>query len=160
MNSSFARIIALLAAARISPREVDEFIGFARTMSRNEIAAYMREFERSIGMEERAGPFKPSYFSKIVASSNLERFSGLGLEANVERLLLHEAGLSKLEAVEALTREIIRKYPGKKVPSESRKGFSAWVSKLSKIISESEILYLATKVRNLYVSDAPGDWRL
>jgi len=82
------------------------------------------------------------------------------IEEKIERLLIHETALPKLEAVALLTTELRQRFPEKPVPPESRKGFQLWIHKLTSIFPEKELLHLATSIRNRFVHERPSDWRL
>ena len=81
-------------------------------------------------------------------------------ESKIARLLLEEAGLPKYVAVLRITQELKKLHPSELIPSESRKGFLSWIRKLSAITSESELLHIATRIRNEFIHEHPSDWQL
>lgn len=153
MNYNFNQILLLLASSGFSEKDVHDFLNSAVKYGPNNC---LREFSyaRQKLRELRADQFEVGLESRHVSRLPSEALS------KIERLLLDEAGLPKTAAVEFLTRELTRRYPNRPVPSESRKGFATWIEKLSHTFPESELLHIATKIRNEFVHQAPSDWRL
>jgi hypothetical protein len=77
----------------------------------------------------------------------------------VERLLIAEAGLPKAVAIDLLSQMLAQYRPEIEIPHDSKRGFLSWVRKLSEVVPESEILHLATILRNNYVHGKDHDWR-
>ena len=153
MKRNFQRIFVLLAASDLKESEIIEFISLVREIGPNAVAAYIFNARKLISSMRQA-EFDLYVEHKSNAQSNFNSYD------KISRLLLDEARLSKIQAIELLSKEIARGYPNIQIPSESRKGFSIWLEKLTNIISESELLHIATKIRNEYVYDRPLDWRL
>lgn len=153
MNRILDRVSVLLAAAGFTEREAREFANSVAEVGPNiflEHFSYARDMLRSIHLEQ------------------LERRSGhtaaartsSGTLSKIERLLLEEANLPKRVAIDLLSKQVQKRYPSKQLPPESRKGFAAWIEKLSFIVSESELLHIATQIRNNFVHQVPSDWGL
>jgi hypothetical protein len=147
-RSSYLRICALLAAADV--RHTD-LIEFGRVSARKGPDALYQDVLRMraqlYGSIREDRPREPHPVQDELA-------------AKVERLLFSEAGLSKSQAVEKLASELRRRYPDVTIPPEAKKGFTAWVRKLAALVPESDLLHLATTLRNSFVHDRPHDWRL
>lgn len=153
MNRIFDRICLLLAAAGYSEREMHEFVNVLMQMGPGAFARHVANARHMLS---------DMHLEQLEAAS--ERVfighTATGTLSKVERLLLDEANLPKMVAIELLTKELRRRYPNTSFPSESRKGFAAWIERLSAIIPDSELLHVATQIRNNYVHQAPSDWRL
>lgn len=153
MNRAFNRVCLLLAAAGFSEREVREFANCLIEDGPGTLLhqfTYVRDMLRGIHLEQLETTLEHTAVTQTSA----------GTLSKVERLLLDEAGLSKGAAVDLLMIEFRKRYPTKRLPSESRKGFAAWIEKLSVVIPESELLHVATQIRNSFVHQTPSDWRL
>ena len=82
------------------------------------------------------------------------------VEDKIERLLIHDTGLPRALAVERLSTALHSRFPSVVIPSESRRGFRAWIRRLMTLVPEKELLHIATNVRNQLVHETPSDWRL
>jgi hypothetical protein len=83
------------------------------------------------------------------------------LETRITDLLVREAGLTKTEVFSYLHLALDEIFPGRNVSSPNAKaGFSAWIKKLSKEFSPSELLHVATRLRNERVHGltSKDDW--
>jgi len=92
--------------------------------------------------------------------SSASFISTTDVEDKIERLLIHDAKLPRALAVDRLSSVLQSRFPNIAIPPESRKGFRAWIRKLTTIVPEKELLFLATNVRNQHVHQTPSDWRL
>jgi hypothetical protein len=153
MKTGFLKIGVLLAASNITHRELLEF---AAELERIGPKGLVRHVDSLKALVESAAL---SDFEVYTPSQNLQATSAPA-STKIKRLLLEEARLPKVEAMHALASAVLKRHPDVKIPSDSRKGFSAWLLKLINVVSESELLYMATTIRNKYVHEAPTDWRL
>lgn len=154
MNKIFDRICMILAAIEVSDRELYDF---SETICKIGPDA----FTRYVGHKRSILPIASGMeFQSTSHNRQISRSTSSSTQQKIERLLIEEARLPKNMAIRLLTDEIEKRHPGSIFPSESRKGFSIWLEKLCAIISESELLHIATKIRNHYVHENPSDWRL
>ena len=150
-------VCRLLAASGFSDRDISEFLKDVSNMGPNSVISDVRDIRRL------ADPNSGVHVSGIrVYDVPSEVFlpppSDTALK--IERLLIHDAGLTKFAAIELLSNEIRKKFPSVYIPSESRKGFRSWIEKLGHFLPEKELLHIATKIRNRSVHEYPNDWRL
>jgi hypothetical protein len=99
---------------------------------------------------------------------NLRNERGWNLESlnlnpakQVEQLLRHEAHLSRLEAITALTRRLQSDTPETELPRLPDKlSFVAYIERLNAVYGASRVLAAATRLRNERVHTGSGDWKL
>jgi len=154
MSKVYQKVCNLLAAGNFSDREIFDFVSMLQSSNPHEVVDYVSSIRRLLSSEiygyEKAASFwePPNNFSFSSEAEN-----------KIEHLLLEEAGLPKTLAIALLTQEIQKRF-SLQVPNESRKGFSNWVKRLLTILPESELLHIATLIRNQYVHESNYDWRL
>ncbi|WP_216916605.1 MULTISPECIES: hypothetical protein [unclassified Synechococcus] len=153
MNDAYVRICRLLAASGYREKELFEFI---------EKAAFEGpKFFLSTIRELRELENNQSVFHVFVDTPSHEYKSPPSEAAiKIERLLIDEARMPRTVAINALSEEVKRHFPSRHIPPESRKGFVNWIRRLSEVVPEKDLLFLATAIRNRVVQDAPSDWRL
>lgn len=155
-NKGFLAVFRLLAASGFREQDIADFL---REVEHMGVGAAMDEI---VWIRRQ----KPDYLLDLPRSSHGRQHTYASvLESHetvskVERLLIEEARLPRQVAIALLTEQVMMRYPKVNVPSESRKGFSLWLSKLAALIPERELLSLATELRNQYVHSSPGDWKL
>lgn len=77
----------------------------------------------------------------------------------IERLLVRETGISKAEAAELLTKELKMRHPSAAVPLFIPKdGFARWLRQLTQQFPLSEMLHVASALRNKRVHGVGDDW--
>lgn len=166
MNDSrlLTKLILLLGAAGWSAEEI--FGVFSeikssrfRSSEINEMLADFRRFRNHILNSSKIYYQSDTYRIEYVEPISVDFSDTAG---KIERLLRVEAGMTNLEAVSLITRELKRLDPSRAsgIPSYSKKSLASWVERLSKSYSQSEILHAATLIRNKYVHGADPDWRL
>jgi hypothetical protein len=155
MRRSYQKICALLAAADFDEREIWEFVEAVHKAGPSEVARYVIHIRHMLMSEMKNGG-SDWYIRK--RPSNFEPSSET--EEKIAHLLLEDAGLPKYVAITRLTQELKKRHPSEPIPSESRKGFTSWIRKLLAITSESELLHVATRIRNEFVHERPSDWHL
>ncbi|WP_159816593.1 hypothetical protein [Cyanobium sp. Copco_Reservoir_LC18] len=153
MNDAYVRICRLLAASGYREKELIEFIEQATFEGSKFFLSTIRELRKHENNESAYHVFidRPSHASKTPSSDTAIK---------IERLLVDEARMPRAAAISALSEEVKRHFPSRHIPSESRKGFVNWIRRLSEVVPEKDLLYLATAIRNRVVQDAPSDWRL
>lgn len=153
MNHAYLKICRLLAASGFREREIDDFLNQLLLSGRDEVLSTildLRRMDLSLPVDRALGD--------IPADRLLSSASDAAMK--IERLLLHEAGMPRAAAIEIMTQELHQRFPMQEIPSESRKGFTNWINRLSRQIPEKDLLFIATAIRNRVVHDAPIDWRL
>lgn len=81
----------------------------------------------------------------------------------VVELLVRESGLTVKECFILMERMLKEVFPGRHVPHpNSKMGMAAWLRSLSKEYSDSELLHVASRLRNQVVHgmSRPDDWVL
>jgi hypothetical protein len=77
----------------------------------------------------------------------------------VERLLVVEARLQKLDAAELLAAELLRRNRSVSIPTfNPKEGFAKWLRQVSSSFPLAEILHVAAALRNRRVHSAGDDW--
>ena len=152
MKSSYQQICTLLAASGFRDRDIADFTQTLFEVGPQAFAQDVLSLRHAIPEMGRDIPYDTP--SRIQAEPSSE------ISERIERLLILEAGLPKAAAIEVLSSELKERYPNNIIPSESRKGFHAWIHRLTNAIPEKQLLHLATSIRNRYVRERPSDWRL
>lgn len=130
---------------RSSPSELDQLISIADSLRRE-----MRKGFSSIG-------FETTYES----TTRAERANASGVGRKVQ-VLMREAGLTNVEAVNAISSQLrqLDRSKAKLIPSYSKKSLASWVERVAEWYAPSDILHTATLLRNNRVHGVPLDWVL
>ena len=152
MKSSYLQICTLLAASAFREREITEFSQAIHQLGPKAFMDDVMSMRRAMSSLQGDVPYDVPSRAPVEASSEIV--------ARIERLLVDETGLPKAAAIDILSSELRMRFPNQIIPSESRRGFQVWIHRLTNIISEKELLHLATAIRNRYVHERPSDWRL
>lgn len=81
-------------------------------------------------------------------------------------MLIDEAGLTKRHAMELIRNsiegrsDISGQSADSKLPEFGRLSFVDWIDRVSRTVSQSELLHVATKLRNELVHTGTTDWPL
>lgn len=153
MKNGFEKVSVLLAAANITSRDLHHFVMEVQRIGPSGLIEHIEEIKSLIVSTSLTGQDFYDAETKARPSPNL-------VGEKIERLLIAEAGLPKRQAIEDLVEAIKQRHPAINIPQDSRKGFSAWLAKVVELIPASELLYIATTIRNNYVHDTPSRWRL
>jgi hypothetical protein len=152
MKDSYFDICKLLAASGFRDRDIAEF---SRTIFKRGQKAFTDDvlsMKHMLSELQNLTPYDtPSPVRQEAQGEIAQR---------IERLIILETGLPKLDAIALLTEELHKRFPDLPVPPESRKGFRSWIHRLASVYPEKELLHLATSIRNRYVHERPSDWRL
>ncbi len=161
MRLSHEKICALLAASNFKEQDIFEFVSYLKNNQIYDSIDLIMDIRRSITNSVKSYGFTPDYphsNENLRSYRDLEELSET--ENKIVHLLLEDAGISKNLAIELITDELKDRYGIDIIPHESRKGFTNWIRRLLKIVSESELLHIATKIRNNFVHNNPSDWKL
>lgn len=149
-ESGYQRVCALLAVAEVRMSDVLDFYRTMHKRGPEVVQQDMMRLQRTLSVNNERG----GEMVRIGSSASDE------VAEKVQRLLFEEAHLSKTHAIELLSSEVRRRYPSVEIPSDPKKGFASWIRRLAGAVPESEVLHLATAIRNSRVHDLPQDWRL
>lgn len=152
MSSSYFSICRLIASSGFRMRDIEEFAIHLKNKNNFE---FLQDVE---GFKDLSRRFGRSEQIDYPRTSHLFEYSDTA--DKIEKLLVRDTGIPKLQAVEILSEELRRRYPGTEIPAESRKGFTTWIDRLSVIFAEKDLLHIATSLRNKLVHDPSPDWRL
>lgn len=154
MSNGYKKICNILAASNVSEREIYDFLSTIHNISEHEILDHIMDVRKMLATEFGNFNHSSKYWNNAPSFEIPSE-----TENKIVHLLLEEADLPKTLAVSLMTEELEKRFPFS-IPSESRKGFSNWIRKLLSTIPESELLHIATRIRNEYVHDQKYDWRL
>lgn len=110
-----------------------------------------------------ATDFRPIYGMKGPSGRDAQRLSAHKATIDkIERLLIKEAGLPKTQAAQFLYHELSISRPEQSLPSPKKIAFRLWLSRLLDDAPQSEVMHVASKVRNKVVhgSRNVSDWPL
>jgi len=151
-STSANRLIALIAASKMSDEEIQEAKFFLHTTSLQDFLRHVRTARRSLFGEEPA-PIA------VVASTVPETVLSADVVIQLERLLVGETSLTKAEAVRLLSSVLKRRYPKTEFPEfNSKDGFRRWLNQVAEQVPLGELLHVAASIRNTRVHSQPDDW--
>jgi hypothetical protein len=153
MKNTYFRICRLLAASGYRESEIVEFIEHALSVGTTSVLSTVRELRRREADSSAFLDLTDKPTNRIIPSAT-------DVPSKIQRLLINDARMSRTAAIAALTEELRQQFPMLEIPSESRKGFTTWIRRLSETVPEKNLLFLATTIRNRIVHEAPSDWRL
>lgn len=152
-RSSYRRLCALLAAAEV--RQSD-FLELARALAQRSPESVYQDV---LKMRALLSLFPDDGADDVVSATEGGSTDEVG--EKVQRLLFDEARLSRSEAYELLSMEILNRHPAIALPGmDPKKGFAHWVRKVANVVPDSELLHIVTTIRNSFVHERPQDWRL
>jgi hypothetical protein len=151
MKSAYLNICRLLASSGYQERDIAEFVHELIKQGPSAAIGDIDDFRRLM---------KTTSSSRIFDTQTEQAVPLSDTALKIERLLINDAGMPKAVAVSLLSDELRLRFPRLDVPPESRKGFYSWIRRLTALVSEKELLHIATSIRNRSVHDSPTDWRL
>ncbi|MFP3586202.1 hypothetical protein SCB29_21435 [Paraburkholderia sp. SIMBA_055] len=157
MNTLVKKLCLLLAAMDLGEKELEQLLRDLRS-TRPEILFDEIEFIRQWQQSSETNSEDGSALKRDVMS----RDSPADAIGKVEFLLRREAGLSTRDAVAELAHAIVAYHPSLKgnnllLPLH-KKGLSEWLRRITRVISERDLLHHATVIRNKYVHASPSEW--
>ena len=158
MNNDIRKLCMLLAAAGFDRYRVEDLFHDLREMSVRKLLAEFSKYEHETDTysEARTVP--------LSRKTNYEpRFTENDTSARIVDLLTNEARLSVRQAFQLMDTALQEAFPDKNFPApNSKMGISAWVKSLNKYFSESELLHVASRLRNQLVHGikSKDDWAL
>lgn len=158
MRDNSVRILLTLAASRFNENDLYAFFreverrGAVRTTDLIVDLRAGRAFDGDRSIRSKPSKLRPP------KSTNRKKIA-----ADVEAVLVDSAGLQKKDAIRILQAELERRYgENSEWPSTNKVAFDLWVSRLVDQISPSELMHIATQVRNDLVHGrrSISDWPL
>jgi hypothetical protein len=145
----------LLAAMDLSDQEIAALLRHLRDQPLDVLIAQLRE-DRDVLLKQVKMPLP------IIRSASLaeeDTSSGSDIAAQIERLLVVEARLSKAQAAQALRNALTARHPAAEVaPFASKEGFGRWLKQLIQIFPIAELLHVASAIRNSRAHGTDDDW--
>jgi hypothetical protein len=148
MKPILRQFCTLLAAANIEQKQVRELLSLISKTPHQELYAEIEAIRSQFSMESRR--------NAQLTEEPTDQFSN-----RILSLLINEANFTKLEAHQFMGKGLQRSFPDRNVPLFSSKaGFMAWIRSLRKVYSDSELLHVATRLRNdrVHGLDRRDDW--
>ncbi|WP_153064296.1 hypothetical protein [Acidovorax sp. ST3] len=153
MNANLLkRLYMLLAATNLSTKEIEALALQLKNVETHQFVNAVKFAKKLIEEFPENSPELEDAPLHLSATSNVPK--------KISSLLIDEARLPKTFAMELLAQEIKSRVPWIEIPRDSKKGFEAWINRLLFQVTESELLHIATVIRNKYVHTRPSDWRL
>lgn len=149
MNILLRQFCTLLAAANFDRKQIQELLHELSTSNQKQILAEVETVRRGFGSKSADRIFETAPLFENTT------------EQKILFLLMKEAGLTKNQAYDLLRQHLASSFPNRQIPTVSPKaGFSAWISKLAKEFTESELLHAVTRLRNEKVHGlaSKDDW--
>ena len=148
------RLLILLAASGLGDKSILDGLKSIRALTDRELLARVRDIRhalRNVRTVAKEGPYEDS-------DSKLEHHQRLMIADQVAHLLQREGGLSTLEAVNRLTKSLMRDVSVAVPEFNSKEGLRGWLTRLN--VHPSVLLHLATRIRNEVMHSPQRDWPL
>lgn len=171
-----ARLILLLVAADFTNSEIVDLVDAVRDARPSELLKRVRAIRRAIGTSGQgdhstevnfptaADMGNPSTGWPLDKRGNVSNDSATSeisqeVASGLERLLVNEAGLTKVRASELLANYLVERYPHRPIaPYNPKDGFTRWIKQVSRMFNPSEIMHAAAVIRNSRVHGDGDDW--
>jgi hypothetical protein len=140
-------IVSVVKSFRhLSEYDLDSMIDNAR--------ASFEELRESFVTSEFDDVYRSPYVASVIEQDDVAE--------KISAILKDEARLSTVEAVSAMTAGLsaIDKIRANQLPGYSKKSFFVWIRRASEIFSASELLSVATSIRNSLMHGSQLDWGL
>lgn len=157
MNLDIKRICMLLVAAGFDRYAAEDVI---REIKKSDVKKILSEFDKvrkSLQVVSDAGERVSS------KKNNDDYYKDRSVSEKIYDLLILESNLSAKQGFAALESMLREAYPDRLVTTPNPKsGFAAWVRSLNKDFSDSELLHVASRLRNQIVHglNERDDWIL
>ena len=113
------------------------------------------QFCRTVMSEHHLGEVELPISASVGHSLSIDRDA----IDSIERLLITEAGFSKMGAAEVLSDALQKRHRGLFVPQfNSKDGFAKWLRQVANVVPLGELLHVAATLRNEYVHSPTDDW--
>jgi hypothetical protein len=154
MSNTYARFCGLLAAGNFSDKELQDLLRQIGTLSPkiviDDVYSLSKSFHRLEGDLGRRNVPPKKYYPE----------TDDGVSSRILDLLVHDSGLSRMQAATLIFNAAKAKFPERNFPSPAKTGFEAWLNKLEKFLPQSELLHLAHLLKESVDGKTKIDWTL
>jgi len=153
MKLDLSNLYILLAGAGYDKKEFEQIIISIKKNDSKQLIKNFSSFKNSVD--------KLKYSIYEINNSN-ENISS-DIKERIYNILIVECGLSVNKCLSLINASITSTYPKRKVPViNSKKGFNASIGALERFFTKSELLHIASKLRNELAHNSinDGDWML
>ncbi|HZT35969.1 MAG TPA: hypothetical protein VFA15_08610 [Nitrososphaera sp.] len=155
MKNPLARVLIMLAASDVRFGELHYFfrwvadIGPERaTRALEELRSDLRKYD-DFPLQARSA--RRSYpMSEDIASA----------AQRIEKMLLEETRLSKIQAAELLLLELHSDGPTEPLPSYNKISFTTWLEKIAQRVGANKLFQIASRIRNRAANKSNTHWPL
>lgn len=156
ISDSEQKLLLWIAMGDFTDREIRDAIRTIENAGPNEIVRLVGSLRKIAG--GGIAPFPSA--GRLVENEREKEYEDV--IAKVEQLLLIETGLSKTQASTELYRALVKRHGQHSVPVPTKIAFRLWVARACDALSQSEVLYEASRLRNNAVHKRQGrsDWPL
>lgn len=156
MNSDIKRFCMLLAAAGFDRYGAEDVIQAIKSADTKKILSEFDKFNKAlmVGNETKG---------KVLNKKNQGDYKDRDVAEKVYDLLIAESRLSAKQGFAAFEGMLTEAYPNRMVVTPNPKnGFMAWIRMLNRDFSDSELLHVASRLRNQIVHglNDKDDWTL
>lgn len=153
MKLELSNLYMLLVSAGYDKKNFEELVV---SIKKNDSKQLVREFA---SLKNSVEKLKHS----IADQNNTNDSVSSDVKGKIYNILIVECGLSVNKCLALISSIIINTYPKRKIPViNAKKGFNASISSLERCFTKSELLHIASKLRNelAHGSSIDGDWML
>lgn len=157
MKSDLQSFYLLMAGAGFTPDRVEELVFEIGKKSPQKIAI---EYEKKLKQLRISGiSYDTNYKKKQAPSHDMNTDA----QSKAINLILSGSDLTVKESLEIVNKILIETFPDREFsPPNPKAGMASWVRSLSRKLTESELLHVATKFRNqsAHFNSEQQDWVL
>lgn len=153
MKIELSNLFMLLASAGYDKKSFEQLVILIK---KNESRQLTKEFSIFKNSVEKLK-------CSITEQNNSNDSVSSDVKGKIYNILIVECGLSVNKCLALISSIIISTYPKRKIPViNAKKGFNASISSLERYFTKSELLHIASKLRNelAHGSSNDGDWML
>ena len=152
MKRSFDQLVGMLAASGLSERAMYEALQELMRIGPGHAVDRIMVVRSIIPHLMTEGGRRAPVEGPSVPPSTLDR---------IVEMLTREANLPAADAAELLSIRLSEKFPATKIPTfRPKDGLRKWLNQLAKTRSTSEIMHLATRIRNEVVHRPTLQWSI
>jgi hypothetical protein len=147
----------MLVAARFTDREIANLVQQLQGIEPVDLIHLVESLRRRIDASNLLSDSPVGAQPQVPAT--VQEPMGDEIAEQIQRLLVSEAGLTKIAAAQTLTDALRRRHPKEVVvPYNTKDGFARWLRQLAMVYPLSEILHVAASVRNSRIHSRSDDW--